>query len=66
MQGALERLQAGRTTITVAHRLSTVRDCDRICVLAGGILAEQGTHDELMAQGGLYATMALLQDGRAA
>ncbi len=66
VQAAMERLQAGRTTITVAHRLSTVRDCDRICVLAGGLLAESGSHEELMAAGGLYAAMARLQDGRAA
>ena len=61
VQDALARLMAGRTVITVAHRLLTVRDCDRIAVLREGLVEEQGTHDELLARGGLYAALHQLQ-----
>jgi ATP-binding cassette subfamily B protein/subfamily B ATP-binding cassette protein MsbA len=58
---ALERLMAGRTTLIIAHRLSTIRRADRIAVLDGGALAELGTHAQLLAAGGLYATLHRLQ-----
>ncbi len=57
VQEALARLEEGRTTIAIAHRLSTVRDADQIVVLDGGEVAEHGTHGELMALGGRYAAL---------
>jgi ABC-type multidrug transport system fused ATPase/permease subunit len=58
---ALERLMKGRTVITIAHRLSTIRDANKIIVLKGGVVAEQGTHDELLAKGGVYAELYKIQ-----
>jgi ATP-binding cassette subfamily B protein len=57
VQAELERLAEGRTTITIAHRLSTVRDADQIAVLDHGRVVELGTHEELLERGGLYAAL---------
>ncbi|HZL67031.1 MAG TPA: ABC transporter ATP-binding protein, partial [Candidatus Limnocylindrales bacterium] len=54
---ALERLMKGRTVVTIAHRLSTIRDADQIIVVSGGVVAESGDHDELMALNGIYADL---------
>jgi len=61
VQGALENLMQGKTTIMIAHRLSTVRNANRIIVMAGGTIAEEGTHQELLLKKGLYYTMDTIQ-----
>jgi len=61
VQQAVERLSAGRTTIVVAHRLATVKKADRIVVFDAGRIVAQGSHDALVAEGGLYARLARLQ-----
>ncbi|NBJ12141.1 ABC transporter transmembrane domain-containing protein [Microvirga arsenatis] len=61
VQGALDRLMEGRTTLVIAHRLATIRSADRILVMDQGRIAEEGTHETLLARGGLYARLARLQ-----
>ena len=61
IQDALRRLTQGRTAILIAHRLQTIQEADRVLVLDHGRVAELGTHAELLAKGGLYATLHSLQ-----
>lgn len=57
IQDALDRLLEGRTSVVIAHRLSTIRNADVICAIQAGQIVERGTHDELLAKGGLYANL---------
>ena len=61
VQAALDKAMVGRTTLVIAHRLATVQRADVIWVLERGHLVEQGSHAELQAKGGLYASLAALQ-----
>ena len=61
VQDALDRLMRDRTTIVIAHRLATIRSADRIIVMDEGKIVEQGNHDSLIGQNGLYAKLAELQ-----
>ncbi|SMG23838.1 ABC transporter ATP-binding protein [Paracoccus sp. J56] len=63
VQQALDELSAGRTTLVIAHRLSTVRQADKIVVIEAGRVVEEGNHDQLMAKGGAYAALVRLQFG---
>ena len=63
IQRSLDRLTADRTTFTIAHRLSTVKDADQIVVLEDGRIVERGTHDDLLADDGLYANLWAVQAG---
>jgi multidrug ABC transporter, permease/ATP-binding protein len=57
IQKAMNNLMKGRTSFVIAHRLSTIRDADVILVMKNGDIAEQGTHEELLAKGGFYAQL---------
>ena len=61
VQDALNNLLEGRTSVVIAHRLSTIHNADRIVVIDRGRVAEQGTHAELMALGGIYAKLIEMQ-----
>lgn len=63
IQHAMDVLKEGRTTFIIAHRLSTIKNADQILVLDRGEIVEQGTHDELVAEGGRYEQMYRLQSG---
>ena len=61
VQDALNKLLVGRTSVVIAHRLSTIHNADKIIVVDHGRVAEQGTHTELLAKGGIYAKLIELQ-----
>ena len=61
VQEALNKLLEGRTSVVIAHRLSTIHNADKIIVVDHGRIAEQGTHNELMARGGIYAKLIEMQ-----
>jgi len=61
IQEAMDRLVHGRTTIAIAHRLSTLRNADRLVVLEGGEMVEEGTHEKLIAEDGIYANLCKIQ-----
>lgn len=65
VQDALNKLMVGRTSVVIAHRLTTIRDADNIAVVQSGVVLEQGTHDQLMAKGGAgaYVKLARAQAG---
>ena len=62
VQRALDNVSANRTTVTIAHKLSTIQKADNIAVMSQGVLIEQGTHNELLSRGGAYARLVQSQD----
>ena len=64
IQNALDKLSENRTTLVVAHRLSTIKNADNIIVMRGGKIAESGTHEQLVGAGGYYSKLYLLQAER--
>ena len=66
IQRSMDKVSVGRTTIVIAHRLSTVRHAHRIHVMEAGVVVEAGTHEELIARRGLYAALWRVQTGEAA
>lgn len=64
VQDALDQARRGRTCIIVAHRLSTIQNADRIAVFQGGVVVEQGTHQQLLARKGIYHLLVTTQMGR--
>ena len=62
MQDAINKMMQNRTSIVIAHRLSTIRHADEIIVLQKGEIAERGTHDELLAKGGMYKKLIDMQE----
>lgn len=63
VQEALDQARMGRTCIIVAHRLSTIQNADRIAVFQGGVVVEQGTHQQLLAKKGVYHMLVTTQMG---
>jgi subfamily B ATP-binding cassette protein MsbA len=62
VQDAINKMMQNRTSIVIAHRLSTIRHADEIIVLQKGEIAERGTHDELLAKGGMYKRLIDMQE----
>ena len=65
IQRAFDNLSLGRTTLIIAHRLSTIRNASRIVSIADGVITECGTHEELLAKGGIYAELYCTQNALA-
>lgn len=63
VQDALDKVMVGRSTIVVAHRLSTIKDCDSIAVIRDGAVCEQGKHGDLLSRRGAYSELVKLQSG---